>query len=240
MPEALGQPSEELWDLEQLASAERLCDWMFDQFSPAVGETVAEVGAGIGTFTARLLAAGARHVLAVEPEPACAAELERRFGADERVEVVRETLPDSRSLAELEGRCDLVLCQNVLEHIEDDSAAAAAMARALHPGGTLAILVPAHPRLYGTLDRQYGHFRRYDRDRLRLVVSGTGLVLDELYAFNLLGIAGWWAKNRRPKASIDSGSLRAYETLLKAWRPLEDRIRPRWGLSLIAKARPAA
>lgn len=226
----------ELWDLEQLAAARGLCDWMFDQVEGAVGPVVAEVGAGIGTFTGRLLQAGAERVLAVEPEPACAAELERRFGSDRRVEVARETLPSSPSLEALTGSCDLVLCQNVLEHIDDDAAAVLAMARALRPGGALIVLVPAHPRLYGPLDRSYGHFRRYDRERLRRLMTGTGLKLDRLYSFNLLGVAGWWAKNRLGDGALSAGSLRAYEALLKLWRPVEDRVELPVGLSLIVRA----
>ena len=230
----------ELWDLEQLAAARGLCDWMFAQVEDAVGPTVAEVGAGIGTFTARLLDSGAERVLAIEPEPACAAELERRFGGDPRVHVARETLPSSPALSGLAGQCDLVLCQNVLEHIEDDSAAAAAMAAALRPGGGLVLLVPAHPRLFGALDRSYGHFRRYDRPRLEAVVRGTGLELDRLHSFNLLGVPGWWAKNRIGDGAIGAGPLRAYEALLKLWRPIEDRLELPFGLSLIARAhRPA-
>lgn len=227
----------ELWDLEQLAAARGLCDWMFSQVADAVGPTVAEVGAGIGTFTGRLLEAGAERIVAVEPEPACAEELAKRFGADPRVTVARERLPASPALRSLSGSCDLVLCQNVLEHIEDDDAAAEAMASALRPGGTLLVLVPAHPGLYGPLDRNYGHFRRYDRERLQRLVIGAGLHLDRLYSFNLLGIAGWWVKNLRGEGAIDGGSLRAYEALLKVWRPIEDRVELRFGLSLIARAR---
>ena len=52
----------------------------------------------------------------------------------------------------------------------------------------------------------------------------------------VLGIAGWWVKNRRAAASIDSGSLRAYEAMLRVWRPIEERLKPPVGLSLIAKA----
>jgi SAM-dependent methyltransferase len=232
----------ELWDLEQLAGARGLCDWMFAQVEDVVGPRVAEVGAGIGTFTGRLLDAGAEQVLAIEPEPACAAELSRRFGSDPRVQVASETLPQSPSLDALAGACDLVLCQNVLEHIEDDEAAVRAMGLALRPGGTLVLLVPAHPRLYGALDRGYGHFRRYDRARLRRLAGAAGLHLDRLYSFNLLGIAGWWAKNRRGASAIGAGSLRAYEALLRVWRPVEDRLDLPVGLSLIARAsrpRPA-
>ena len=84
---------DELWDLQRLAAARGLGDWMFDQYADRVGSDVVEVGAGIGTFTERLLARGAARVLAIEPEPACAAVLARRFGDDARVTVARELLP---------------------------------------------------------------------------------------------------------------------------------------------------
>lgn len=240
MPEgaaAVAADERELWDLRQLAEARGLCDWMFAQFAGRVGPEVVEVGAGIGTFTDRLLAGGAERILTIEPEDVCAAELERRYASDARVEVARELLPDSPALAARAGAADLLVCQNVLEHVEGDGEAVVAMGRALRPGGTLALLVPAHPRLYGKLDRQYGHFRRYDRARVRRLVAKAGLELDDLYSFNLLGVPGWIVKNRLSEPSLDSGSLRAYEALLKLWRPIEDRVRFPWGLSLIALAR---
>jgi SAM-dependent methyltransferase len=228
---------QELWDLERLAQARGLGDWMFDQVRAGIGPNVVEVGAGIGTFTERILEEGAERVLAIEPEPVCVGTLERRFAADPRVEVACELLPEAPALSASAGTADLVLCQNVLEHIEDDAAAVRAMAGALRPGGTLALLVPAHPRLYGTLDRQYGHYRRYDRARVVEVIAGSGLHLDRLYSFNLLGVAGWVVKNRMSEPSLDSRSLGVYEQLLKLWRPIEDRLELPWGLSLIAHAR---
>ena len=228
--------SDELWDLRNLARARRLGDWMFEQFSRFVGGEVVEVGAGIGTYSERLLAAGTESLLLIEPEPACANELRLRFEDDLRVEVAEDLLPDSAALDERAGRADFVVCQNVLEHIDDDAASVAAMGAALRPGGHLTLLVPAHPRLYNTLDRQYDHHRRYTRDRLAGLVADAGLELDELYSFNLLGVAGWWANGFRRSPGIDEGALRLYEALVRVSKPLERRLRLPWGLSLIAHA----
>jgi SAM-dependent methyltransferase len=225
-----------LWDLEELARARRLCDWMFEQFASRVGPAAVEVGAGIGTFSHRLLDHGVERLLLVEPEPACTYALERRFANDPRVSVAGEHLPAAPSLAASAGQWDFILCQNVLEHIEDDHAAVRAMAAALRPGGRLTLLVPAHPRLYGSLDRAFDHHRRYTRARLREVVAAAGLEVDELYSFNLLGVAGWVVKNRRGAGRIGPGALRAYEALVALWRPVERRLRPPAGLSLIAHA----
>jgi FkbM family methyltransferase len=211
---------------------------MFEQLPPGVGGRVLEVGAGIGKFSARILATGGTsRLLLIEPEPACVAELERRFAADPRVEIRAETLPDAASLRDGEGQFDFALSQNVLEHIADDRGAMASMRRALRPGGRLMALVPAHPRLYGSLDRAYGHERRYTPERLRSIVERASLVVERLYFFNALGILGWWARGRTGARGIGSSSLRAYEALLAVWRPIERRVHLPFGLSLIVHAR---
>lgn len=228
----------ELWDLENLRTASRLCDWMFAQSLPFVGGEVAEVGAGIGTFSERMAAhPGVTRLLLVEPEQVCAEVLVRAFKEDLRVTVARESLPESPSLSARAGHIDFLLCQNVLEHIAEEGPAMRAMADALRPGGHLTLLVPAHPRLYGNLDRIYGHCRRYTRERLRGVVTEAGLELADLYSFNLLGVVGWWVNGFRRSPQISRTSLQAYEVLLRMWEPIERRRRPPWGLSLVAHAR---
>jgi len=215
IPDGPTAASDELWDLETLAQAHRLGDWMFEQFSGFVR---------------------AESLLLVEPEPACAGELRSRLGADPRVEVAEEVLPESPALAARAGRADFVVCQNVLEHIDDDAGAVAAMGAALRPGGHMTLLVPAHPRLYNRLDRSYDHHRRYTRERLAGLVDGAGLELEDLYSFNLLGVPGWWLQGFRQSPGIDLRSLRVYEALLRAWKPIERRVRLPWGLSLIVHA----
>jgi SAM-dependent methyltransferase len=229
--------AEALYDLEHLARARRLGDWMFAQFEPYVGPRVAEVGPGIGTFSERLLARGVEELLLVEPDGLCAGELDRRFAGDPRVRIVREELPDAPSLATCAGTLDFVLTQNVLEHVDDDAGAATAVAAALAPGGVFGVLVPAHPRLFGSLDRAYGHRRRYTTAAVRRIVAAAGLELVSLRPFNLLGVPGWWLKSRLGRTRLDRRSLAAYEQLVRVWRPVEERLRPPAGLSLVAIAR---
>ena len=58
---------------------------------------------------------------------------------------------------------DSCVCLNVLEHIEDDRRALENMASVLTPSGVIVLLVPASNALYGPIDRNLGHFRRYTR-----------------------------------------------------------------------------
>jgi SAM-dependent methyltransferase len=236
-PAASQTGPQELFDLDELANAHRLADWMFEQFAAAVGPNVVEVGPGVGTFSRRLLDAGVERLLLIEPEEHFVEILREQFGSDPRVTIVGEGLPDSPALAAVAGHTDFVLCQNVLEHIDDERASVAAMGAALRPGGRLGILVPAHPRLYGTLDETYGHHRRYTRERLGGLVDAAGLERLDLYAFNLLGVAGWAAKRRSRAKSLGRRPLAIYEALLVLWKPIERRIRFPWGLSAIVIAR---
>ena len=110
------------------------------------------------------------------------------------------------------------------------------MASSLRRGGRLGVLVPAGPRLFGSLDLDYGHERRYTRAMLDKVLARAGLKVAELYPFNTLGIPGWWLKSRIGATSLGDRSLALYEALLPLWRPVEERVRLPWGLSLVAHA----
>jgi SAM-dependent methyltransferase len=232
-----GAQEDDLWALRRLARARRLQDWMFSVLSPSAPGPMLEIGAGIWTFSRRLLDSGANPLLVIEPEDACVRELEKAFANDSRVEVVRELLPDSPTLASRPRSFGYALCQNVLEHIEDDVAALAAVVDALEPGGELAVLVPAHPALYGRLDRNFGHFRRYTRGAVRELVSAAGAELTSLRSFNALGVPGWWLSGKARAMDITDGALAVYEALVVPWRPIEDLLRPPVGLSLVARAR---
>ncbi len=237
-PQRLAQVDQAILDeLSSMARSKRLCQWAFDTFADHLeGARVLEVGAGIGTFTGRMLDAGAQEVLAMEPEPVCADVLDATFADEPRVVVTRDGLPDAPSLEGQDGTFDLVVCQNVLEHIADDLGALEAMRRALRPGGRLSLLVPAGPGLFGALDDAYGHWRRYDADGLRSLLTEAGFSLEEMYRHNALGILGWWAKNRRPGARVDATSLKVYEAMVAVWRPIEERTARRVGLSLVCTA----
>lgn len=91
---------------------------------------------------------------------------------------------------------DTVLSCNVFEHIPDDARAFAHAAKLLKPGGRLVLLLPAHPRLYGSMDRLAGHFRRYTRASAAARLAEAGLQQIELRYVNVVGAVGWFVNNR--------------------------------------------
>lgn len=81
---------------------------------------------------------------------------------------------------------DLVTELDVLEHVDDDAAAAREVARVLAPGGTALFTVPALPALWSRHDVINRHVRRYRAAELRAVVAGAGLQVRRLSYFNSL------------------------------------------------------
>lgn len=102
---------------------------------------------------------------------------------------------------------DFVLCQNVLEHVHDNDRAVQVIASCLSRGGRLGILVPAGPRLFGSLDRRNGHERRSTRSTLRDVLERADLSVTDLYSIKALGIPGWAVKNLTGAGSLGTRSL---------------------------------
>ena len=66
---------------------------------------------------------------------------------------------------------DLVVCSEVLEHIEEYHPLIDNMYTALRPGGRLIVTVPFDPRKWSILDEYGGHVRRYTLDQIRKDLS---------------------------------------------------------------------
>jgi len=71
----------------------------------------------------------------------------------------------------------------VIEHLDDDRAALASLARMARPGGFLIVSVPAQPSLFSEFDAVQGHRRRYLPDALRTAFEHTGLSIESTF---------WW------------------------------------------------
>jgi SAM-dependent methyltransferase len=93
------------------------------------------------------------------------------------------------------GRFDLVLATDVIEHVDDDGKALTEVARVLKPGGTAVITVPAFQSLWGVADEVGHHKRRYRRAQLAARIHAAGLECPELFYFNyLLFLPIWLAR----------------------------------------------
>ncbi|MFQ5458795.1 MAG: class I SAM-dependent methyltransferase, partial [Myxococcota bacterium] len=221
--------------LDTLGAAQRLNRWLFEQIREGLGDRVLEIGSGVGNMTQFLLSK--KLVVASDIDARHLERLRRRFVEGERLRVMHVDAAriDPDQLRPL--GIDTVMGLNVLEHVEDDGAALARMHALLPPEGRLALLVPALPSLFSSLDRSLDHHRRYSRKDLEAKLQRAGFQVESLRYFNVPGILGWWLNGRILKRrALPGNQVRLFDLLVPLFR-LEQRFGPPFGLSLIAIAR---
>jgi len=87
----------------------------------------------------------------------------------------------------IDDSVDVITALDVLEHIPDDAAAAAEMARVCKPGGLAIITVPAYQSLWSEHDEALDHVRRYRAGQVRRLMERAGMrVLALSYCITLL------------------------------------------------------
>ena len=223
-------------ELDSLGEARNYYGWISSHFAPWLGARMVEAGAGIGTFTDYLLQHRPdAHVTAVEPAANNFPRLVQRWAGDGRVTPVQGYLDGTLPAAS----ADAVVAVNVLEHVEDDAGFVADAARVLVRGGHLCLFVPALPVLYGSLDREFEHFRRYTRTSLEARLRGAGLEPVRLRYMNFPGMLAWflWSRVLR-RRTITANDAKTYDRwVLPLVRAVEDWVPPPIGNSLLAVAK---
>ncbi len=219
--------------------------WIYRQIAPDLGRRLVDIGGGTGNILPFVLEREA--VIVVDPSAECLAAVRRRFPAQANLSTLQGDICDPALIASLApARADTILCTNVLEHIPDDRLAVRHMADLLKPQrGRLIILVPAHPALYGTLDRAAGHFRRYQPQQLEALLHENGMALDRIRHMNILGALGWWFNGKVVRdPDLNSRSMNQqilwFDRLAIPFLERVERVvRIPFGLSLIAVGRVA-
>jgi len=151
---------------------------------------------------------------------ATGAVLEIGCGTGNTLRVIRETIPQATlvgmdayhagllhakhrtSASIVEGRIEhmpfrkrfsLVGMFDVLEHIEDEVAALAAVHASLETGGRFIVTVPANPSLWSRFDDESHHQRRYTESHLRAVLSGARFEVEYVTHFMCVTYPALWA-----------------------------------------------
>jgi SAM-dependent methyltransferase len=206
-----------------------------DEFAGFIRGNVLEVGAGIGQFTTLLRQlTGIERVVAIEPDLRLAAQHRLQFPDHQVIDGFIADAPPGVAW-------NAIVSVNVLEHIESDAAELGKYSSLLGPTrGHLCLFVPARQEIYAPIDKDFGHFRRYNREDVRASLESAQFEVLQVEYFNLLGYFAWWLnfcvlKKRsfeRSKVRFFDRHIfpRAHQWEVKHWRPP-------FGQSVIAVAR---
>lgn len=194
----LPHEAEHLAALERMRGLAPYYAWVLDLaerlHGGPLGRRVLDAGCGIGNFV-ELLRGRADEVLAVDLSPRNIAVLRERFQGAPNVEVLQVDLDAER--AALRAReVDAIVCLDVLEHLDDDAGLVRSFHGILPPGGALFVKVPACPWLFGTLDEESDHRRRYTKRGLVELVRAAGFEVRAARYMNLVGVVPYFVKGR--------------------------------------------
>jgi SAM-dependent methyltransferase len=220
--------------LDIMAAAPRYNEWQYRQIERFIGSRVLEVGAGIGNMSQHIVTGDREMVVLTDPDEAYLSVLRERFDGVSNVIVEPLRLPDQAAAHGLAARSlDTAIALNVIEHVEDDVGALRQLGEVVGARGRVIVLVPALPSIYGSLDEELGHFRRYTRRSLAVAFNEAGLDLVHVAWFNRAGVLGWWLNARvRRQRLIPLTQLRLFDALVPLFR-LEKALPLPFGQSLI-------
>jgi len=202
-------------DLEAMSFAANYHRWILEFFKPYLGKHLVEVGAGTGSFSEMIAALPIASLTLIEPSDTMHAILRQnagQFGGGLRVHTFNACFTDVADEIKMGGMVDSIVYVNVLEHISDDEGELGVVCRTLPKGGRVFIFVPACQWLYGGLDREIGHFRRYDKNELEEKCRQSGFTIISSRYFDLLGVVPWWVRYRLLKSiKMEVGAVKIYD-----------------------------
>jgi 2-polyprenyl-3-methyl-5-hydroxy-6-metoxy-1,4-benzoquinol methylase len=199
------------------------------------GRTVFEVGCGIGSFT-HFLSEKGYGIFACDISAKCLEICKQRAIPATFLQL---DICDAKASMGLGNRFDSVIMITVLEHTKADDRALLNAARLLRNGGVLVVIAPAFKFLFSNLDRQLGHYRRYQKPELLKKIRMAGFQIEYARFWDMLGLAGWLVKCKLMKSTRLSQDLTKpfFDKIFDCWLSIEDRLVFPSGVDLVVKAR---
>lgn len=224
--EKLGWTENSLHGLEQATDLKRYNRWLVSNFENYFGKKILEVGSGLGALS-RLLPSKAIVILS-DIYPPYLAKLKKTF-----TDPVMDLDIEKEAPEKLLGKLDTIFSSNVFEHLKDDKKAFKNCFNLLESDGRLLLFVPARPEIYGRLDKDMGHYRRYVKSELISKAKGAGFEVLDCHYSNLLGYFLWWGRGLLTSKSKDTSFAKIYDRFIVPLLFFEKYIHPPFGQSLI-------
>jgi SAM-dependent methyltransferase len=207
--------------------------WIIDLFAPYIGKKILEIGSGIGNLTYYLKHFG---------DLSCV-DISEYYLAHMRIDFPDLTfhqidVSDDKIRSLTKDRFDTIVCVNVLEHVADDLKALTNMRAILQPGGRLLLYVPALPFLYGSVDQNLHHYRRYGKKGFESLLIRAGFSIEKLFYSNFIALFGWFFNSKiQRKKELSYWQTMLFDKFAPIFEKIESWIKPPLGMCLIAIAR---
>lgn len=211
-------------------------EWIYNTIKPFLGRRIFEVGCGVGSMTEFLL--DGRMVVSVDNSPLALKIIQKRFLRETKPEIFLYDISDKNNAKLRKYNFDTIVCISVLEHIADDVGALKNSYNLLQKKGRLIVFVPAIKALYGSIDKEDGHFRRYSHRELKGKLEEANFLIERCFYMNLFGIVPWFLHNKILKRQVHpENQLKFLDRFVPFCAFLENIFHPPFGLNLVSICR---
>ena len=133
-----------------------------------------EVGAGIGSFTDNY-EKNIKNIFLTEIDENNLNILKSKYKNNLNIKIIE------KEVVNIEEKFNTIAHFNVLEHIKEDKEEIYNCLNKINQNGYLVILVPAHNKLYSNLDKDVGHYRRYEKSFFEKLDLKGNLIVELKY-----------------------------------------------------------
>ena len=133
-----------------------------------------EIGAGIGSFTDKYKR-NIKNIFLTEIDKNNLNILKKKYQNDTNVTILEN------KVNKISQKFNTICHFNVLEHVKEDKEEIINCLNKINKDGYLVILAPAHNELYGNLDREVGHYRRYKKSFFKDLNLSDGKIVELKY-----------------------------------------------------------
>jgi SAM-dependent methyltransferase len=193
---------------------------LFEGYPIAADDTVVDVGCGGGASCVFAAVSGA-DVIAIDIDPAALDAITKRL-QDSPARSFRAIQSDANPIPLPDACASRVICQEVMEHVDDPTAFLDELVRIGRPGALYLLSVPdpaseevfrkIAPASYWT---KPNHLRIFDREQFHGLVDDAGLVIEKETVYGFFWTMWWMLFWSDPDA--DAGGSLAGTPMLAHW-----------------------
>lgn len=222
--------------LEVLKEAKNYNKWITDEIQQYITPPSLEIGAGTGNISSHFLQK--KPLYLSDEDKGLVKNLKKKFEKNQNVFVTQLDIT-KQPYKKYQKFFSTLFAINVLEHIQDDQTALKNMNTMLKKNGKLLLLVPAKQKAYTKLDKDLGHFRRYEKKEIIKKMKKAGYVIETIYFFNFVGLISWYLRDKMNKDNIHLKPyhITLFDKIVPILRKIETVFRPPVGISLIIVGR---
>lgn len=222
--------------LEILEGADNYNKWITEKIMEDINSPVLEIGSGIGTISKYFICK--KPLYLTDCDSGFVKYLKTKFKEKKEIFVEKFDLTKNAPV-KFNSKFSSVIGINVLEHIKDDEQALRNIRNVLKEGGRLILLVPAKKFAYTRLDKNLGHYRRYEKEELINKITKTGYVVEKIFFFNVVGLLSWIIRDKieRENIHLKPNQIAVFDRIVPILKIIESYIRIPIGISIIVVAK---